>query len=76
MQVLYFAWLRERIGTGARDDTTGGGSSVESPHDDDTDTDEPPGRFDLWLNTVPDQGSEVVRTEEAMFATLAALNLE
>ncbi len=33
------------------------------------------GRFDLWLNTVPDQGSEVVRTEEAMFATLACLNL-
>ena len=33
------------------------------------------GRFDLWLNTVPRQGSEVVRTEEAMFATLACLNL-
>jgi predicted SPOUT superfamily RNA methylase MTH1 len=33
------------------------------------------GRFDLWLNTVPNQGSEVVRTEEAMFATLACLNL-
>jgi predicted SPOUT superfamily RNA methylase MTH1 len=33
-------------------------------------------RFDLWLNTVPNQGSEVVRTEEAMFATLACLNLE
>jgi predicted SPOUT superfamily RNA methylase MTH1 len=32
-------------------------------------------RFDLWLNTVPDQGSEVVRTEEALFATLAPLNL-
>jgi predicted SPOUT superfamily RNA methylase MTH1 len=32
-------------------------------------------RFDLWLNTVPDQGSEVVRTEEAMFATLASLTL-
>jgi predicted SPOUT superfamily RNA methylase MTH1 len=36
---------------------------------------EPPGGFDLWLNTVPDQGSEVVRTEEAMFATLAPLTL-
>jgi len=34
------------------------------------------GRFDLWLDTVPNQGSEVVRTEEAMFATLAALTLE
>ena len=32
-------------------------------------------RFDLWLNTVPDQGSEVVRTEEAVVATLACLNL-
>ncbi|WP_255195190.1 RNA methyltransferase [Halorarius litoreus] len=40
------------------------------------DTDEPYGRFDLWLNTVPNQGSEVVRTEEAMFATLASLTLE
>ncbi|MEF8827636.1 MAG: putative RNA uridine N3 methyltransferase, partial [Haloarcula sp.] len=34
------------------------------------------GRFDLWLNTVPRQGSKVVRTEEAMFATLACLNIE
>jgi len=32
--------------------------------------------FDLWLNTVPDQGSEVVRTEEALFATLAPLSLK
>ena len=39
-------------------------------------SDEPTARFDLWLNTVPDQGSEVVRTEEAMFATLAPLALE
>ncbi|MCU4924706.1 RNA methyltransferase [Halobacteria archaeon AArc-dxtr1] len=31
--------------------------------------------FDLWLNTVPHQGSEVVRTEEALFATLAPLSL-
>jgi predicted SPOUT superfamily RNA methylase MTH1 len=31
--------------------------------------------FDVWLNTVPDQGSEVLRTEEALFATLACLNL-
>jgi predicted SPOUT superfamily RNA methylase MTH1 len=31
--------------------------------------------FDLWLNTIPRQGSEVVRTEEAMFASLAALTL-
>jgi predicted SPOUT superfamily RNA methylase MTH1 len=32
-------------------------------------------RFGLWLNTVPNQGSKVVRTEEAMFATLASLTL-
>jgi hypothetical protein len=31
--------------------------------------------FDLWLNTVPNQGSEVVRTEEAMFAALGCLTL-
>jgi len=35
----------------------------------------PPGGFDVWLNTVPRQGSEVVRTEEAMFASLATLTL-
>ena len=34
-----------------------------------------PGGFDAWLNTIPDQGSEVVRTEEAMFASLACLTL-
>ena len=39
-------------------------------------SDEPTARFDLWLNTVPDQGSDVVRTEEALFATLASLTLE
>ena len=43
----------------------------EAPSDD-----EPAARFDLWLDTVPNQGSEVVRTEEAMFATLAPLTLE
>ncbi|MBX0294887.1 RNA methyltransferase [Haloarcula nitratireducens] len=37
-------------------------------------SDDPTG-FDLWLNTVPNQGSEVVRTEEAMFASLACLTL-
>ncbi|MFC6940194.1 RNA methyltransferase [Salinirubellus sp. GCM10025818] len=43
----------------------------------DSDTHEPDGaRFDLWLNTVPNQGSEVVRTEEAMFTTLAPLTME
>jgi predicted SPOUT superfamily RNA methylase MTH1 len=31
--------------------------------------------FDLWLNSIPHQGSETVRTEEATFATLACLSL-
>jgi Uncharacterized conserved protein len=31
--------------------------------------------FDRWLNTVPDQGSEVVRTEEAIIATLGPFSL-
>ena len=43
----------------------------EAPFDD-----EPAARFDLWLDAVPNQGSEVVRTEEALFATLAPLTLE
>jgi methyltransferase len=34
-----------------------------------------PDRFDLWLNTIQKQGSETVRTEEAMFASLACLTL-
>ena len=32
-------------------------------------------RFDRWLNTIPRQASETVRTEEAMFASLACLTL-
>jgi Uncharacterized conserved protein len=50
-------------------DTTGGStaSEVVKPTVD-------PG-FDLWLNTIPQQGSEVVRTEEAMFASLALLTI-
>ena len=43
----------------------------EAPFDD-----EPTARFDLWLDAVPNQGGEVVRTEEALFATLAPLTLE
>jgi predicted SPOUT superfamily RNA methylase MTH1 len=42
----------------------GGGESVD-----------PDPGFDLWLNTIPRQGSETVRTEEAMFASLAPLTL-
>ncbi|WP_248896147.1 RNA methyltransferase [Haloplanus halobius] len=40
----------------------------------DTDVEPGPG-FDLWLNTIPRQGSKTVRTEEAMFASLAPLTL-
>jgi len=61
-------------GVGAGDDTDGStaaGTATAAATDD-----EPSPRFDLWLDTVPEQGSEVVRTEEAIFATLAALNLE
>jgi predicted SPOUT superfamily RNA methylase MTH1 len=49
-------------------------SSVDTS--DESDRTEPQSRFDLWLNTVPTQGSDVVRTEEAMFATLAPLSLD
>ena len=60
--------------------SSGQGDAAESSTGDDTADDgvEPtadPG-FDLWLNTVPNQGSEVVRTEEALFATLAPLSLQ
>jgi predicted SPOUT superfamily RNA methylase MTH1 len=34
-----------------------------------------PGRFDLWIDAIPNQGSETVRTEEAVFAVLACLTL-
>jgi predicted SPOUT superfamily RNA methylase MTH1 len=33
------------------------------------------GGFDRWLNAVPSQGSQVVRTEEAILAILAPLSL-
>jgi len=48
----------------------------ETIDDDPAGISDPAAGFDLWLNTVPNQGSEVVRTEEAMFATLAPLSLE
>jgi len=60
----------------ARDDADAG-AGTDDGADAGDDTHEPDGaRFDLWLNTVPKQGSEVVRTEEAMFATLAPLTME
>ena len=37
---------------------------------------EPTDRFDLWLNAIPNQGTETVRTEEAMFVALACLTLK
>ncbi|SEA13437.1 hypothetical protein SAMN04488065_2021 [Haloplanus vescus] len=48
--------------------------AVEAVADGDGTVEPDPG-FDLWLNTIPRQGSETVRTEEAMFASLAPLNL-
>jgi predicted SPOUT superfamily RNA methylase MTH1 len=32
--------------------------------------------FDCWINTIPNQASETVRTEEAMMASLALLSLQ
>jgi predicted SPOUT superfamily RNA methylase MTH1 len=59
-------WVGDAVLRGIGD--AGGAMDSEEPSDD--------RRFDLWLNTVPNQGSEVVRTEEAMFATLALLSLK
>ncbi|WP_336001989.1 RNA methyltransferase [Halorientalis halophila] len=54
----------------------GGDEGGEETERESTALREPDGsRFDLWLNAVPNQGSEVVRTEEAMFAVLACLSL-
>ena len=61
--------LPEIFGGGPNEETV---SAAETSDE----SDGPLARFDLWLNTVPRQGSDVVRTEEAMFATLAPLNLE
>jgi hypothetical protein len=63
--------LPEIFGGGPNEETVSTGETS-----DESDGNEPLARFDLWLNTVPRQGSDVVRTEEAMFATLAPLNLE
>ncbi|WP_255148833.1 RNA methyltransferase [Halorarius halobius] len=65
--------LPELLGVDPGAETIPSDAASEGSEDDDS---EPHARFDLWLNTVPNQGSEVVRTEEAMFATLAALTLE
>jgi len=59
-------------------DAVAGETEVEPESGSDTDIDADADRsagFDLWLDTIPNQGSETVRTEEAMFATLAPLSL-
>ncbi|WP_435333486.1 putative RNA uridine N3 methyltransferase [Haloarchaeobius sp. TZWWS8] len=49
-------------------------ADVQATLDEDA-TEPTAGGFDLWLNSIPHQGSEVVRTEEALFATLGCLTL-
>lgn len=36
-------------------------------------TDDPKELFDFYLNTLPEQGSRTIRTEEAIIVTMAAL---
>ncbi|KAG0323990.1 hypothetical protein BGZ99_002298 [Dissophora globulifera] len=52
---------------------TGIESAVEADEDLKCDADEAKDMFDFWLNTCPAQGSRVVRTEEALMITVAAL---
>jgi predicted SPOUT superfamily RNA methylase MTH1 len=62
----------DEVGRGwPTDDGSGDGADAESGVESQT-----PGGFDLWVNAIPNQGSEVVRTEEAMFAALACLKLK
>ncbi|PSP56508.1 hypothetical protein BRC72_12665 [Halobacteriales archaeon QH_7_66_36] len=74
--------LPEMFGISPDEVTDAAGADAPAVRDESSDAaasggdDEPHARFDLWLNTVPNQGSEVVRTEEALFATLATLTLE
>jgi predicted SPOUT superfamily RNA methylase MTH1 len=58
--------LPDMIGIGVAD--------IQAAADEDA-TEPTAGGFDLWLNSIPNQGSEVVRTEEALFATLGCLTL-
>ncbi|WP_232686245.1 putative RNA uridine N3 methyltransferase [Halobacterium zhouii] len=51
------------------------GSEPEAVSENVATTSDAPTGFDAWLNTIPSQGSEVVRTEEAMFASLGCLTL-
>ncbi|KAF9356001.1 hypothetical protein BGX34_010156 [Mortierella sp. NVP85] len=52
---------------------TGIETAVEADEDLKCDADAAKDMFDFWLNTCPRQGSRVVRTEEAMLITMAAL---
>ncbi len=62
----------ESVGADGEHGTTGG----SDPSDDGSDPpSDPAARFDRWVDAIPDQGSETVRTEEAMFAVLACLRL-
>ena len=68
--------LPEILGFDPADVPSGGSERVVADEAAERDVTEPDGsRFDLWLDAVPNQGSEVVRTEEAMFAVLACLSL-
>ncbi|MFC3477133.1 putative RNA uridine N3 methyltransferase [Halobacterium litoreum] len=51
------------------------GVSEDDVRESATTSSDAPAGFDAWLNTIPSQGSEVVRTEEALFATLGCLTL-
>jgi hypothetical protein len=65
--------LPEILDVPVGDVPSGGGSPAGASGGGPVEPDDP--GFDLWLNTIPNQGSEVVRTEEAMFASLATLTL-
>ncbi|WP_101294434.1 putative RNA uridine N3 methyltransferase [Halegenticoccus soli] len=68
--------LPEILGVAVEDIPAGPTGEGFSPVDEsDGRSVEPDPGFDLWLNTIPRQGSEVVRTEEAMFASLGCLTL-
>ncbi|MFW6265810.1 MAG: putative RNA uridine N3 methyltransferase [Halanaeroarchaeum sp.] len=64
--------LPDILDVDVRDIGAATGSATAGEGDPTTDA---PAGFDAWLNTIPDQGSETVRTEEAMFASLGCLTL-
>ncbi|WP_259517865.1 putative RNA uridine N3 methyltransferase [Halanaeroarchaeum sp. HSR-CO] len=64
--------LPDILDVDVRDIGAATGSATAGEGDPTTDA---PAGFDAWLNTIPDQGSETVRTEVAMFASLGCLTL-